>query len=260
MREHFQKNILSFQLRLEKIFNYIPSEQEIEERKDNIVMQLSPYLNIYGYPAELDYDDIVPRPPFVAQLEAFCREEPCTFTLPPELNLQPGEKLIYLSMGSMGSIDVTLMKRFLGILQKTPHKYIISKGQRGDEYELPANCWGNNYLPQTSILPLVDLVITHGGNNTTTETMANGKPMIVMPLFVDQYDNAQRVHEKGYGVRMEPYTFKEDELIETIERLLNDKKMAAKVKAAGERINKSDSKERVVHQIEDIVAKFKAEK
>lgn len=64
----------------------------------------------------------------------------------------------------MGSIDVELMKRIVAVLAKTPHKYIVSKGLRGDEYELPAaNCWGENFLPQTKILPLVDLVITHGG-------------------------------------------------------------------------------------------------
>ncbi len=63
----------------------------------------------------------------------------------------------------MGSIDVQLMKRIVSVLAKTPHKYIVSKGPLGSEYELPANCWGENFLPQTKILPLVDLVITHGG-------------------------------------------------------------------------------------------------
>lgn len=86
----------------------------------------------------------------------------------------------------MGSIDVALMKRVTAILAQTPYSIIVSKGPLAEEYELPENCWGEETLPQTQILPLVDLVISHGGNNTVTESVRFGKPLILLPLFADQ--------------------------------------------------------------------------
>ena len=133
---------------------------------------------------------MAPAPENSARMDAFCRDEQAvSFEIPKEFLAKPGDKLIYLSLGSMCSIDVVLMKRLLAIVARTSHKYIVSKGPYADQYELPDNCWGEAYLPQTRILPLVDLVITHGGNNTITETFCFGKPMIVLPCFTDQYDN-----------------------------------------------------------------------
>ena len=63
-------------------------------------------------------------------------------------------------------------------------------------------------------------MITHGGNNTVTESIHFGKPMIVLPLFWDQYDNAQRVAECGFGVRLPTYEFEDEQLRDAIERLL----------------------------------------
>ena len=77
-------------------------------------------------------------------------------------------------------------------------------------------------VPQTTLLDKVDLVITHGGNNTTCESFHFGKPMIVLPLFWDQYDNAQRVDEMGFGKRLDTYRVEKDELNTAIEMLLAD--------------------------------------
>lgn len=88
-------------------------------------------------------------------------------------------KWVYVSLGSMGSIDLSLMNRLLSALSSTNHKFLVSKGPRHEMLSLPANCWGSRYLPQTSLVPLVDLVITHGGNNTITEVFALGRPMLV---------------------------------------------------------------------------------
>jgi len=215
----------------------------------------SPYLNIYGYPEELDYTDIRPIPEKWCRIDAFMRKGEQEFKIPEKFRERDEQKskLIYLSMGSMGSVDVNLMKRFVKILSKSNHKFIVSKGVRGDEYELADNMWGEKSVPQTKVLPLVDLVITHGGNNSVTETFSYGKPMIVMPLFADQFDNAQRILEKGFGIRLNPYYCSEQELLNSIEKLLNDKELNERLSVASKRMLSSNSIQRAAELIENLV-------
>jgi UDP:flavonoid glycosyltransferase YjiC (YdhE family) len=95
---------------------------------------------------------------------------------------------------------------------------------------------GEGYLPQPAILPQVDLVITHGGNNTTCEALHHGKPMVVLPIFWDQYDNAQRVHETGLGVRLATYECEAAELTGAVDRLLADGALRQRLAAMAQRL------------------------
>ncbi len=182
----------------------------------------SPYLNLYLYPGGADYQRVRPLGPTWQRLESCVRRPGVDrFEVPEVLRDREGA-LIYLSLGSLGSADVDLMRRLVEVLGRLPHRFIVSKGPRSGEYALAHNMWGEELLPQPAILPMVDLVITHGGNNTTTECFHHGKPMIALPLFWDQYDNAQRVDETGFGVRLDAYRFTGEEIVGAIERLLED--------------------------------------
>ena len=112
--------------------------------------------------------------------------------------------------------------------------------------------WGDKMVPQIQILEMVDLAIIHGGNNSLTESFYFGKPVIVMPIFADQYDNAQRVEEKGYGLRLDPYKCTSDELLRAIETILNDEELAIKMKKASERIQNDLKSEKIAQLIENI--------
>ncbi len=146
------------------------------------------------------------------------------------------------------------MQRLVEVLADTPHRFIVSRGPCHDEYELAPNMWGEEFLPQPSVLPQVDLVITHGGNNTTTECFHFGKPMVALPLFWDQYDNAQRVDETGFGQRLDTYGFEAGELTGAIDRLLADRELtarmagiAARLQAAPGTVAAAGAIERVAH-------------
>ena len=113
---------------------------------------------------------------------------------------------------------------------------IVSKGPQHAELDLAPNMVGEEFLPQTSILPLVDIVITHGGNNTVTECFHFGKPMVVLPLFWDQYDNAQRVDETGFGVRLDTYRHEPEQLTGAVDRLLADTAVRERLAAMSQRL------------------------
>ncbi|OTF81719.1 hypothetical protein BLA29_009735, partial [Euroglyphus maynei] len=214
--------------------------EEISE--DNLDLTfLSPYLNIYGYPEELDYSDKAKLPEHFIRIDTFCRTEisDSSFSLPEEFQrskLTANIRLIYVSMGSFGSANIGLMQRIIDAIANSPHKFIISMGLYHQQIRLALNMFGQPYLPQTQILPLLDMVITHGGNNTVTETMSFGKPMLILPLYTDQLDNAQRVEECGYGHRIDTYRFTTTELNRMIDDILDDRMMAERCERAMLRI------------------------
>jgi MGT family glycosyltransferase len=211
----------------------------------------SDVLNLSVFPEFADYPRSRPLAPTWHRLESSVRETEEPFEVPEALREGPGA-LVYLSLGSLGSADVDLMRRLVSVLADTQHRYVVSKGPRADEFELPDNMWGGGRLPQTSIIPQCDLVITHGGNNTTTESMHFGKPMIVLPLFWDQYDNAQRVQELGIGTRLDTYGFDDAALRSAVDRLVADEALRTRMSAAGEAIRARDGKRVAADLIEDV--------
>lgn len=249
--------------------DYLTKNQGLDELPEDPMsyIYLSPYLNVYMYPEELDYSH-VPPPKGWTPCDSMLRinakipdndDDYATessipaFEVPTELKDKPG-KLIFLSMGSLASGDVALMKRLVKILAKSPHRFIVSRGPNWDKYDLAANMWGEKFVPQLSVLPKVDLIITHGGNNTITECLYFGVPgFVVCPVFSDQYDNAQRIEECGLGRRVDPFNCTDTELLTAIESVLADDSIKPRMEAIRERMQKPENKFKAIKLFRDLV-------
>ena len=135
-------------------------------------------------------------------------------------------------------------------LADSNYRVIVSLGPQHELLKLPDHMAGAEFLPQTSILPRVDAVVTHGGNNTITECLWFGKPMVVLPLFWDQYDNAQRMDETGFGVRLDTYHHTPDELTDALARVLNDQALHARLEGVASRLHGRPGTEQAADLIE----------
>ena len=211
----------------------------------------SEVLNLYLYPAEVDYVDRRPLPPTWHRLDSSVRATDEPFEVPEHLRGGEGS-LIYVSLGSLASADVALMRDLVEILSATPHRYIVSKGPQHGQIDLADNMWGAQTVPQTTVLPLVDLAITHGGNNTTTECFHFGKPMVVLPVFWDQYDNAQRVAETGFGRRLPTYELDARSLPAAIDGLLGDEALRRRMASLATAIQARNGTIRAADLIEQV--------
>jgi MGT family glycosyltransferase len=195
----------------------------------------SQHANLYLYPAEADYARAAPLDGGWLNLEACVRGTDEAWTPPAG----DGRPLVYLSLGSLGAGDVELMQRLVDTLSAAPYRVIVSMGPQHERLRLGENMTGAEFLPQTSILPHVDAIVTHGGNNTVTEAFWFGTPMVLLPLFWDQYDNAQRVHETGFGIRLSTYGHAPEELTGALDALLADGARRERLAAVSARLQRS---------------------
>jgi MGT family glycosyltransferase len=204
----------------------------------------SPDLNLYLYPADADYPRSRPLEGPWTRIGSCVRAPEAAWSPPP------GDgPLLYLSLGSLGAADVELMQRLIDVLAPLGHRVVVSLGPRHDELELREGMTGAEFLPQPAVLPHADLVLTHAGNNTVTECFHFGRPMLGLPIFWDQHDNATRVAETGFGERLDTYGFEDAELHDAVGRLLADGALRKRLGALSERLRADPGAERAAAAI-----------
>ena len=113
------------------------------------------------------------------------------------------------------------------------------------------------WLPQNDLLahPEVKFFITHGGLNSVIESVNHRKPMIIVPVSLDQPQNAAVARSKGYAITMSLPSFTVDELVKGINDMLNYPTYTEKVKFYSQILNDKPDRpgQRVSRLIEHIL-------
>ncbi len=164
--------------------------------------------------------------------------------------------LIYVSFGSLGSGDTATLQRLIDDLGRQPVRALVNVGDYLDKYgSVPKNIMLDSWFPQPSVISQADAVIHHGGNNTFTECLFYGKPAIIMPYVWDGHDNATRVDETGHGIKMHRNYWTGNELADSVQRLLTDATMHAKLRTTSDHMQSQHGPTQAAQQLQSLLAR-----
>ncbi|KAM7048974.1 UDP-glucuronosyltransferase 1A1-like isoform 2-T2 [Acridotheres tristis] len=121
---------------------------------------------------------------------------------------------------ALGTVPQTVLWRYTG---KTPSN-------------LPKNVKLVKWLPQNDLLahPKTRAFITHGGSHGVYEGICNAVPMVLMPLFGDQMDNAKRVESRGAGLTLNILEMTSNDISKALKAVINDKKYKENIQRLSE--------------------------
>uniref|UniRef100_A0A8C3N3W0 UDP-glucuronosyltransferase n=1 Tax=Geospiza parvula TaxID=87175 RepID=A0A8C3N3W0_GEOPR len=146
---------------------------------------------------------------FEAMVNASGEHGIVVFSLGSMVSEIPMKKAMEIAEG-LGAVPQTVLWRYTG---KAPPN-------------LPKNVKLVKWLPQNDLLahPKTRAFITHGGSHGVYEGICNAVPMVLMPLFGDQMDNAKRVESRGAGLTLNILEMTSTDISNALKAVINDKK------------------------------------
>jgi UDP:flavonoid glycosyltransferase YjiC (YdhE family) len=114
--------------------------------------------------------------------------------------------LIYVSFGTVlghMSIAADAYRTAIEAVAGIDARVLLTVGRRFDPSQLgrlPDYVHVESWVDQADVLSEAEVVVSHGGSGTTFGALGGGVPVVVVPLFADQFVNGQRVAEAEAGV------------------------------------------------------------
>jgi MGT family glycosyltransferase len=134
-----------------------------------------------------------------------------------------GAPLIYASMGTLVNGMEHVYRAILEAVGRFPEtQLVLSVGKNikpDDLRPIPSNAIIVSTAPQIELLKRAAICITHAGLNTALEALAQGVPMVAIPIGFDQPGVAARVAYHGVGEFVEIEDLTAERLSELIQRV-----------------------------------------
>uniref|UniRef100_A0A914EFN7 glucuronosyltransferase n=1 Tax=Acrobeloides nanus TaxID=290746 RepID=A0A914EFN7_9BILA len=160
-------------------------------------------------------------------------EDPKPLQEPYKSLMEKGQKgVIMLSLGTIAPttfIKQSLKEEIFEAFSEFSDYHFIMKIDKNDEISrgLAAkfeNIDVSDWLPQKDILAhtRLKLFIVHGGYNSLIESATRGVPVIVLPLFADQFRNAKNAEYRGFGYYLDKFSLGKESMKKALDTVLSN--------------------------------------
>jgi UDP:flavonoid glycosyltransferase YjiC (YdhE family) len=172
----------------------------LEAHRDGLTEELrrSPYLT--RFPAALDAS------PFPGTRRY--REPAAPHGVLPAWWAGTDAPLVYVSFGTvLGRMSFAgeAYRAVIDAVAGLDARVLVTTGRGFDPARLsdvPGNVHVEAWVEQADVLGEAGLVVCHGGSGTTYGALAAGVPLVVVPVFADQFANAPKVAQAGAGIQV----------------------------------------------------------
>jgi UDP:flavonoid glycosyltransferase YjiC (YdhE family) len=214
---------------------------------------LSPLAQIAQLPRVLEFDAISDPSPLLHYTSLFVdnrQRPPVDFPW----NRLDGRPLIYASLGTLQNFSDTIFKTIAEACTGLNAQLVLSLGGGLDParlQSLPGDPIVVRYAPQLELLKQAAAVITHAGLNTVLESLAEGVPMVAIPLGNDQPGVAARIAARGAGIVLSPARLSPTRLRAALQAVLQQQSYRTAADAIKNAMQAIDGKMRAADIIED---------
>ena len=177
--------------------------------------------------------------------------------LDPELDawLSAGEAPVYIGFGSMSGKGTDRIERILvEALAASGRRCLLDAGWAGlGAGALPAGWRSVRGAPHAALFARVAVVVHHGGSGTTAQALRAGVPQVLLPLILDQFHHAHRLHLAGIAPAALPMEkVSAAALAQAIETAIH--LPAGPRQAVALRLGASDARTQIAQRLEALVA------
>ncbi len=168
-----------------------------------------------------------------------------------------GRPLIYASLGTLQNGSREAFHIIAKGCSSLDVQLVISLGggfNVEDFKNLPGQPIVVEFAPQLELLKRASVVITHAGLNTVLESIAEGKPMVAIPIGNDQPGVAARLAAKSAGIVLSRRTLTPGRVERAVRTILEDHKYTRAVEALRESIGQMDGAAAAARLIEEKLA------